>query len=582
MRFRPVPRPAEMMGGHDQDPELHHEPDTVGTSGSRPLAPVDTGSGKGEPSRSPVPPDVPNGWFVGSADGPDQYELLGEGMAGGEGITWKARYRGELASPLPLAVKLLRRPHNALPGWPPASELQRWRDYGVLLRHLKLDHVVRLDDAFRGAAPHPRGRADATGTDTMVYLVMEWVEGPTLHARLAGTRADTSTLGERLGCVAQVAETLAGLLSTTRSGGNPSLHRDVKPGNCIIHAERGLVLIDVSTLRLIDDGYDDAGRHTPSYTAPEVLAAPHLPRAASADVYSLGALAFFCLTGDDPPPADSPGAAARIAATLRAVVEAAGVPHPDRLTAHVLTALDSDPARRPTDLRDWSDGLLEAAGSPEGGSSSDAADVRQENPRSPRRRLVFAITVPILLVVLIAILVPNILTRTSGAGSGHERATSPATDRLSPAPTSPQRGETAAAPVRPTGHISSPPDRSNVKQCSYFSGTASLPPGITLALSKSDPGSENGPKYLEVVHDYEKLKGSTTWQGAQYFGTPEEGAVGKDFRVDLLAVPIESARRYANSGVNSDELVRSGTLLATVRVHRVAGELPHACEDSSG
>jgi serine/threonine protein kinase len=563
----------------DQNPQRHHEPDTAGTSDPQPLPPIVTGSGKRVPSRSPVPPDEPNGWFVGPADRPDQYELLGEGMAGGEGITWKARYQGELASPLPLAVKLLRPPHNALPGWPSTGEVQRWRDYGVLLRHLKLDHVVRLDDAFRGAAPHPRGRADATSADTMAYLVMEWVEGPTLQAQLAGTRADTSTIRDRLGYVAQAAEALAGLLSTTRSGGNPSLHRDVKPGNCIIHAERGLVLIDVSTLRLIDDGYDDAGRHTPSYTAPGVLAAPQLPRAAPADVYSLGALAFFCLTGDDPPSADSPGAAARIAVAVGAVVEVAGVPHPDRLAAHVLMALDSDPAHRPTDLRDWSRGLLEVGNSPESDDApTHTADVRREASRSRRRRLVFAIVAPIFLVVLIAVLAPDLLTRTNGGGGNEQTA-----DGISPAPTSPQRGETAGNAVHPTGRITSPPDRSDVKQCSYFSGTASLPPGTTLVLSKSSPDSEDTPKYLEVVHDYETLKSLTTWQGAQYFGTAQEGTIGQDFRIDLLAVPIEAARRYAASGAITDEtLVKSATVLATMRVHRVAGSLPHRCEGSPG
>ncbi|MBO3753022.1 hypothetical protein J5X84_43855 [Streptosporangiaceae bacterium NEAU-GS5] len=55
-------------------------------------------------------PDEPNGWYVGPADDPDRYELLGEGIGGGEGITWRARYHGSLDSPLPLAVKVQHPP----------------------------------------------------------------------------------------------------------------------------------------------------------------------------------------------------------------------------------------------------------------------------------------------------------------------------------------------------------------------------------------------------------------------------------------------------------------------------------------
>ena len=83
------------------------------------------------------------------------------------------------------------------------------------------------------------------------------------------------------------------------------------------------MLIDVTTLRRLDDGFDTAGMHTPAYTAPEVLAAPNQPRSLAADAYALGALTVFCLTGRDP--------ADRLEQTrsdLLAVVAAAGVADP--------------------------------------------------------------------------------------------------------------------------------------------------------------------------------------------------------------------------------------------------------------
>ncbi len=90
------------------------------------------------------------------------------------------------------------------------------------------------------------------------------------------------------------------LPSRPAASGNPSVHRDIQPGNCIINNERGLVLIDIRTLRLVDHGFDPAGLHTPEYTAPEVLAAPYLPRTAATDVYSLGAVACRDAGGEDP------------------------------------------------------------------------------------------------------------------------------------------------------------------------------------------------------------------------------------------------------------------------------------------
>ena len=45
-----------------------------------------------------------------------------------------------------------------------------------------------------------------------------------------------------------------------------SLHRDAKPTNCIVTGYRGLVLIDVSTVRPLADGFDLAGLHTRAYT----------------------------------------------------------------------------------------------------------------------------------------------------------------------------------------------------------------------------------------------------------------------------------------------------------------------------
>src|SRR5690349_2394007 len=226
-------------------------------------------------------PEDPNGWYVGPADDPDRYELLGEGIAGGEGITWRARYHGNLDSPLPLAVKVQHPPVDLAHGWPSAHDRSRWRDQTTLLRHMRLDHLVRVNEFTSGPPPHRLGQVDP-GTSETIIVEMEWVEGENLATVIRTAPTTTMNVETRARWIEDACTTLARLHSYTQTAGNPTVHRDVSPANCIITSDRGLVLIDVSTMQLPRDGLDLAGRHTPAYSAPEVLAMPHSPRLPSA------------------------------------------------------------------------------------------------------------------------------------------------------------------------------------------------------------------------------------------------------------------------------------------------------------
>jgi serine/threonine protein kinase len=129
---------------------------------------------------------------------------------------------------------------------------------------------------------------------------MEWVSGSTLQRRV---RAVTGTRDARarIGWIAQLGEAVSALHSATRTAGNPMVHRDIKPANCMIDDNGRLVLVDVGAMRRTDSSYDARGLHSRRYTAPEVLADLHGPRSAASDVYSRAAVAYFCLTRQDPP-----------------------------------------------------------------------------------------------------------------------------------------------------------------------------------------------------------------------------------------------------------------------------------------
>jgi serine/threonine protein kinase len=128
------------------------------------------------------------------------------------------------------------------------------------------------------------------------YLVMEYVEGSTLRARLDG--------GALLpGSVAVMGRDLAEALHVVHERG--IVHRDVKPDNVLLSpsptpdrefraklADFGIAMLTDSTTRLTQDG---AVLGTAAYLSPEQ--ARGLAPASPSDVYSLGLVLLECLTG---------------------------------------------------------------------------------------------------------------------------------------------------------------------------------------------------------------------------------------------------------------------------------------------
>src|SRR5689334_3154027 len=150
--------------------------DDVRTAPSAPSGPIDVSGLLGTDDRARMAGGVePNGWFAGPDGDPDRYQLLGPGLAGGEGDIWRARYRGDLTSPLPVAVKRLRRPAHVGEDWPTPADLRRWEDLRALLLIMRIDHMVSVLDVFVGPPPHPQGFAQGPDQSVTPYVVMEWV-----------------------------------------------------------------------------------------------------------------------------------------------------------------------------------------------------------------------------------------------------------------------------------------------------------------------------------------------------------------------------------------------------------------------
>lgn len=175
-------------------------------------------------------------------------------------------------------------------------------------------------------------------------VVMEYIEGETLEAlvgRLGATPDYARGLFPAL-CDA-VAELHAGFGEVGKAP-VPIIHRDLKPSNIIVSGVRyaadagmtfsSLVIIDLGIARVWRDGADaDTAKFgTRPYAPPEQYGFGQT--SVRSDVYALGALLFFCLTGVD----SKPGIDMREQCEMRGI--------PASLTDAICMAMALDPAKR--------------------------------------------------------------------------------------------------------------------------------------------------------------------------------------------------------------------------------------------
>ncbi len=132
------------------------------------------------------------------------------------------------------------------------------------------------------------------------YLVMKFIEGETLKARL---QRDPVEQDELLKIVAAVA---AGLFYAHQKG---ILHRDVKPSNVLLGFDGRVYLADFGLARIAQAGEStlssDMMLGTPQYISPEqAMGVSELD--AGTDIYSFGVMLYEMIVGSVPFSADTP------------------------------------------------------------------------------------------------------------------------------------------------------------------------------------------------------------------------------------------------------------------------------------
>jgi hypothetical protein len=216
---------------------------------------------------------------------------------------------------------------------------------------LKLLHPnLAADDGFRA-----RFRAEAKasarlshpgivsvydyGEDTdAAYLAMELVDGQPLSTVLG--RRGKLTPTETMSLVAQAAEALAA------AHAEGLVHRDVKPANLLLRPDGRVKVTDFGIVRAADTStitHDGSVLGTVAYMSPEQVRGQKAT--AASDLYSLGVVAYECLSGSRPYMAGESIAVAL--AHLHDPVPPLPTEVPNGVQQLVLRMLSKDPADRP-------------------------------------------------------------------------------------------------------------------------------------------------------------------------------------------------------------------------------------------
>ena len=206
------------------------------------------------------------------------YELIEELGRGGMGVVFRAR---QISLDREVAVKMILRGRLAS-----ESDLQRFLAEASATARLEHPNIVPVYEA-----------GDIEGRP---FFSMQLVEGETLADRVAA-----GPMPQRE--AAQVVAAIARAIGVAHRQG--ILHRDLKPSNILLSADGTPMVTDFGLAK--ETGSDaDLTRSgmlvgTPAYMSPEQAAGRRSLIGPASDIYSLGSILYFALTGRSPFVAES-------------------------------------------------------------------------------------------------------------------------------------------------------------------------------------------------------------------------------------------------------------------------------------
>ena len=207
------------------------------------------------------------------------YELLGEVGRGGMGVVFRAR---QISLDREVAVKMILRGRLASD-----SDLRRFLEEAAATARLEHPYIVPVYEV-----------GDIEGRP---FFSMQFVEGETLAQLVAHGPMPPREAAKLIADVGRAVE------FAHQEG---ILHRDLKPSNIMITPDHTPVVMDFGLAKRVGADMDMTRSGmvvgTPAYMSPEQAGGRKPMVGPATDVYSLGCLLYFALTGRPPFVAQSP------------------------------------------------------------------------------------------------------------------------------------------------------------------------------------------------------------------------------------------------------------------------------------
>ncbi|MFJ3854639.1 protein kinase [Streptomyces sp. NPDC090085] len=307
---------------------------------------------------------------IGPDSAPDRYRLLRSIGRGGEAVLYLSELQLAGGSE-PVVVKVLDSRTTITPEI--FDRLSRkWNEQAELLRFVHRPGVVGVREHFEGPPIHRPGESGTLSGRALV-LVMNHVDGLDLRDwRAERTLATPAERREVMRTLEQLADVLDWLHSGRATpSGRQVVHGDLSPGNVMVDAHGQATLVDFGLSKLTADHRTAEVWFTPGYAAPEVFDGLRTP---GTDRYAFGAIAYFLLSGESPPPSAQQLARAMAALPQFALLDA-------EQRARITAVYAEDPAERPVNLAGWMRDVRRAVVSTTTSTTSQRA--LQDSPPKP-------------------------------------------------------------------------------------------------------------------------------------------------------------------------------------------------------
>ncbi|MDZ4404282.1 serine/threonine-protein kinase [Prosthecobacter sp.] len=218
------------------------------------------------PHHHPPPFDVPSVEEMTALLPQYKFEKLA--AYGGMGAVFKARQE---SLDRPVAIKILPPEFGAEKDF-----ADRFKSEARAMAKLNHTHIVGVYDFGITTGGH-------------LYLVMEWVQGHTLHELI---HKGSLPVRKAASLAMQLCDALA------YAHNHKILHRDIKPGNIMVNEDEQVKVADFGLARPITGEAEENPYGTPDYAAPEILGKGAVDQ--RADIFAAGVVLYEMLAGRVP------------------------------------------------------------------------------------------------------------------------------------------------------------------------------------------------------------------------------------------------------------------------------------------